>query len=157
MQIGMRAVVVCGAGLLFAASGFLASESRVAADDAKHAGGVPVEKDMHEFMEYYFEPTFKRLKPAIAQEPADKAGWKPLKAEGLIFAEGGNLLLARTPKEDAAEWNELSLAVRDAGEQLYQAAKKREYPAARKAYETMISKCNACHQHFAEGEHQLEP
>ena len=32
----------------------------------------PVEFDVHEFMEYAFEPTFAQLKEALAQKPADR-------------------------------------------------------------------------------------
>jgi hypothetical protein len=117
----------------------------------------PVEKDMHEFMEYVFQPTYKRLKSSMASEPADNNAWKGIKADALILAEGGNLLMIRKPKEDAATWDELSAAVREAGGSMYQAAKKKDYASARQHYEGMLKKCNACHDKFAEGEHQLSP
>jgi hypothetical protein len=118
---------------------------------------LPVEKDMHEFMEYVFQPTYKRLKQTMAAEPADNNGWKGMKADALTLAEGGNLLLFRTPTDDASEWAKHSVAVREAGELLYQSAKKKEFAAARQHYEVMIQKCNACHQQFAGGEHILAP
>ena len=118
---------------------------------------APVEKDMHEFMEYVFEPTYKRLKTAMAAAPADNAGWKGIKSDALILAEGGNLLLVRTPAENGPAWNELSAIVRDLGGKLYQSAKAKDYPSARQNYEAMLLKCNACHDKFAEGEHQLMP
>ena len=37
-----------------------------------------VEDSMHEFMEYVFQPTYKRLKVSMATEPEDKAGWLSL-------------------------------------------------------------------------------
>lgn len=129
-----------------------------AGDAAKAAAGVePVEKDMHEFMEYVFEPTFQRLKPAMASEPADSKGWKVIKADGLILAEGGNLLLARQPEEEADEWNRLATTVRKHGGELYAAGKKKDFSAAKSAYVAMVTSCNECHQKFAGGEHQLEP
>lgn len=117
----------------------------------------PVDKDMHEFMEYVFQPTYKRLKQAMAAEPADKSIWKGIKSDSLILAEGGNLLLLRKPQEDAASWDELSSSMRESGSLLYQSAKKKDYPAARQHYELMLKKCNACHDKFAGGEHQLSP
>ncbi len=116
-----------------------------------------VEPDMHEFMEYMFEPGFKRLKPLMANEPTDRLGWKGIKGESLVLAEAGNLLLARVPEKDGEKWAELSAAVREQGGALYQAAKKRDFPTARRHYEAMVVKCNACHTHFAGGEHQLTP
>jgi len=117
----------------------------------------PVEKDMHEFMEYAFEPGYKRLKPLMANPPTNNAGWKGIKADSLSLAEGGNLLLARIPKEDAEKWIEWSSAVRASGGELYQAAKKKDFDAASRHYKTLLTKCNACHTHFANGEHQLSP
>lgn len=117
----------------------------------------PVEKDMHEFMEYVFQPTYKRLKPLMATAPSDNSGWKGIKADSLSLAESGNLLLSRVPDKDGDKWVEWSIAVRVSGGELYQAAKKKDFPLARKHYETMLTKCNACHTHFADGEHQLSP
>lgn len=129
----------------------------VAAAPTTPSGPQPVEPDMHEFMEYVFQPTYKRLKLSIAGEPADNNGWKGIKADALILAEGGNLLMLRTPKKDAAAWNEISADVRASGAGLYQSAKSKDYMSARQHYEVMLKKCNACHDKFADGEHQLSP
>ena len=133
------------------------ANSAARAESPQAAAPQAVEKDMHEFMEYVFQPTYLRLKQAMAAEPADNKAWKPIKADSLILAEGGNLLLMRAPEKDAAAWNELSAAVRDAGAGLYAAAKKKDFQAARPHYEQMLKKCNACHDQFADGEHQLAP
>lgn len=124
---------------------------------AEPSGGAAVEDDMHEFMEYVFQPTYKRLKVAMATAPADKKGWKPIKADALILAEGGNLLLLRTPEDEGAQWEQFSLEVRKSGGELYRAAKKGDYTAAQSHYQAMIKSCNACHQEFAGGEYQLKP
>ncbi|HEY1068667.1 MAG TPA: hypothetical protein VGE52_21265 [Pirellulales bacterium] len=143
--------------LLAIVAAAISSSQPVRAEGPTAATGQPVEKSMHEFMEYLFQPTYKRLKPAMAAAPADNAGWKAIKADSLILAEGGNLLLMHTPKEDGAAWDEMSGAVRESGAALYQAARKKDYPTARQHYETMLKKCNACHDKFADGEHQLAP
>jgi hypothetical protein len=132
----------------------LISASLLAADPP---APQPVEKSMHEFMEYVFQPAYKRLKPLMATAPADNAGWKGIKGESLVLAEGCNLLLGRVPEKDGAAWSELSVAVRESGSQLYQAAKKKDFPAARQHYEAMLKKCNACHDKFEMGKHQLAP
>lgn len=137
-----------------AACGAIFAYSAFAADPPQP---VPVEKSMHEFMEYVFMPAYKRLKPLMAAAPADNTGWKGIKGESMVLAEGGNLLLGRLPEKDAAAWAELSVAVRDAGGQLYAAAKKKDFPAAKTHYEAMLKKCNACHQQFDNGKHQLMP
>lgn len=124
---------------------------------ASAAEPQPVETDMHEFMEYVFQPTYKRLKPAMASEPKDNAVWKEIKSTSLILAEGGNLLLFRVPEKNAAAWNADSIAVRDLGGELYRAAQKKDYPTALTHYKAMLTKCNSCHNQFADGKHQLSP
>jgi hypothetical protein len=132
-------------------------------DRASRVQVEPVERDMHEFMEYVFEPGYKRLKAAMAEEPADNAGWKPIKGDGLALAESANLLVFHRPesdewtKNDEAAWLKHTADVRDAGGRLYLAAKKRDFAATRAHYETMLKNCNACHTQFAGGEHQLTP
>jgi hypothetical protein len=126
-------------------------------DDDKENTAKPVESDMHEFMEYLFQPPFKRLKSAMAAESVDSRDWKAIKSDSLILAESGNLLLDRLPEADAADWIQHSVQVREFGGQLYRAAKAKDYANARKHYESMITNCNACHQQFADGEHILAP
>ena len=123
----------------------------------KADAALPVESDMHEFMEYVFQPTYKRLKTAMASKPANNQDWKGIKADSLILAEAGNLMLIRKPEEDAADWSKHSIQVRDFGGQMYRAAKAKDYQLAKKHYESMISNCNACHHQFAGGEHILKP
>ena len=59
----------------------------------------PVEKNMHEFMEYVFQPTYQRLKQSMAGLPANSGAWKGIKSDALILAEGGNLLLLRARRK----------------------------------------------------------
>jgi hypothetical protein len=149
--------VLLGSLLLMAA--LVAASQRTKADAQEPAkdGPVPIEKDMHEFMEYVFEPTFNRLKAQMASAPADTPAWKAIKSDSLILAESCNLLLLRAPEDDAPMWLQLSGEVRNLGGQLYQAAKKKDYKSAQEHYGAMVKKCNACHQKFAHGEHQLTP
>lgn len=128
-----------------------------AADTEPATKPAPVEADMHEFMEYLFQPTYKRLVTQMAAAPENNQGWKAIKADSLILAEGGNLLLFHAPKEEQADWIKHSVQVRDLGGQLYRAAKAKDFPAARQHYEAMVKSCNACHTQFAGGEHQLKP
>lgn len=150
-------VVVALAGLLVAGQAVRPVAGQ-AAETAPQGAPHPVEDDMHEFMEYYFEPAYLRLKAAMASPPADNRGWKSIKGEALALAEGGNLLLLRVPEGDpAATWRQLSVAVRELGGKLYDAGKKKDFATARTHYETMLQRCNQCHNAFAEGKHQLAP
>ena len=87
----------------------------------------PVESDVHEFMEYAFEPFFEQLKSSLAAPPPDKKAWVPVKANSLVLAESGNLLMLRGPADHRAEWNHLAAELRKQGQTLYQSAKKRNF------------------------------
>lgn len=117
----------------------------------------PVEDEMHEFMEYVFEPPYKRLKASLAAEPSNKKAWQAVKADSLTLAEAGNLLLIREPDDEVELWVQFAVAVRQLGGQLYGAAKKKNFTAARQHYRTLLARCNRCHDEFADGEHQLTP
>ena len=129
------------------------------AHDHVHTNGTlkPVEKSMHEFMEYVFQPTYRRLKVSMATEPADKKGWKAIKADSLVLAESCNLLLIRIPKEDGKAWAGYAQSTRELGGKLYHAARKKDYAAAQSNYKAMLTQCNACHKKFDNGKHQLTP
>ena len=104
-----------------------------------------------------FQSPYRRLKEAIANEPKDNAGWRAIRSDVLILAEGSNLLLLRKQEKDQAKWDETSLASKQAGEAAFKAAKKKNYADARKSYEAMLTHCNECHKVFADGKHQLAP
>jgi hypothetical protein len=149
----LAAVLMFGTWITTGEEVSAASEAATAAEPAPE----PVDDDMHHFMEYVFEPSYKRLRAEMAKETKDKAVWKAVKGDALTLAECANLLLLRAPDVDADDWRELSTAVRTEGSALYQAARKSDADAAKKAYLGMLTKCNACHEQFAGGEHQLQP
>lgn len=134
-----------------------AAQAAAAQTDAAEPQPAAVDDSMHHFMEYLYQPRIAQLKSALAEPIADKAGWKPVKEASLTLAEGANLLLLRAPEKGRESWQTLSAAVRDDGGQLYQAARASDFTRARVHYEKMLQNCNACHQAFAEGKHQLEP
>lgn len=116
----------------------------------------PVETSMHEFMEYMFEPGFKRLKASMANDEPDRQAWKAIKGDSLVLAEASNLLLMRIPEEDSDAWRENAEYVRAHGKALYEAAKAQERGKAVESYRAMIDNCNRCHDSHADGEYQLE-
>lgn len=116
---------------------------------------VAVEPSMHEFMEYYFQPVYRRLKVSMAQEPENNRQWRELKSDALILAESGNLLISREVEGDKELWDGISVEVRTEGQKFYEALKAKNFTDAQTHYESMLNKCNACHKEFADGKHQL--
>lgn len=121
------------------------------------AAPKPVPVNMHDFMEGVFQSPYRRLKTGMAAEPKDAAGWKAIRSDALILAEGGNLLLLRLPEKDTDLWTKYSVDSRDAGAELVKAAKAKDFTGAKKAYEAMLNHCNACHKKFEDGKHILTP
>ncbi|QDT36809.1 cytochrome c [Stratiformator vulcanicus] len=117
---------------------------------------VPVESDMHEFMEYINQPSFKRLKKEMAKAD-DGLKWGAIKSEALTLAEVGNLLMIRKPSNDADDWAQHAVTVRENGRKLYVSAKAKQVDGVRASYREMIKNCNQCHEQFAGGEHILTP
>lgn len=117
---------------------------------------APVD-NMHHFMEYICEPSYKALKQIMKQEPENRQAWKAFKNHSLVLAETAALLPARGPQDDEAnqaQWTKIALDVHLAGAELYQSAGK--FADAKRHYGQMIDHCNRCHTVFAEGKHQLE-
>ncbi len=118
---------------------------------------IPVDTNMHDFMEGMFQAPFRRLKEAIAKEPKDNNSWRAIRSDLLILAEGSNLLVLRKMDKDQVKWDEYSLACKQDGEAAFKAAKQKNFAESRKAYESMLIHCNDCHNAFANGKHQLAP
>ena len=112
--------------------------------------------NMHHFMEYICEPSYKGLKATLATEPLNRRAWKPFKNHALVLAETATMVAARAPEDEAKakEWKTIALAVHKTGTALYKSAGK--YDQAKKHYGLMIDQCNKCHTVFAEGKYQLE-
>jgi mono/diheme cytochrome c family protein len=134
-----------------------AGQDEPASEPATELELKPVDVTMHDFMEGAFQFPYRRLKELMATEPTALPAWKAIRSDALILAEGGNLLLIRTPKEDGADWNRYSIESRDAGQAMIKAAKKKDFEKTTEYYKQMLVHCNACHDQFANGKHQLEP
>jgi len=116
-----------------------------------------VEDSMHEFMEYVFQPTYRRLSQNLKTAPTDNQGWKAIKSDSLILAESCNLLIGRQPDDGATDWSQHAVSARSAGGELYRAAKTKDFEASGVAYRRMLDHCNACHRQFEDGKHILKP
>jgi len=136
------------------------TEKTTAAEEAKPETEAPSFEsidNMHHFMEYICEPSYKSLKEIMVKEPENRKQWKAFKNHSLVLAETTALLAQRCPKEDeesSAQWNQLSFSVYNSGKQLYKSAGK--FDDAKLHYSAMIDNCNKCHTAFADGKYQLE-
>jgi len=139
------------------------SEMKAATQESKEDGKdsdaeesfEPID-NMHHFMEYVFEPSYKGLKATLAAEPENRKAWKPFKNHALVLAESTTLLAQRGPEEaeKSKQWKQISLDVHKQATALYKSSG--DYDQAKQHYGTMLESCNKCHTVFAAGKYQLE-
>lgn len=111
--------------------------------------------NMHHFMEYICEPSYKGLRQVMATEPADRKAWKVFKNHALVLAETSALVANRGPKDEVKnqQWKAISAEVYRSGSSLYKSSGN--YVEALKHYSAMLDSCNRCHTVFAKGKYQL--
>lgn len=89
---------------------------------------------------------------SLAMKKVSEANAKKESAElallGYRAAVVGAVTYFYAPKKNAQEWHDLSLAMRDAGIALADAAKKKDAEAISKAANSLNSSCNQCHSAF---------
>lgn len=114
--------------------------------------------DMHHFMEYVVQPAYQSLRKSMAEEPADRRGWRPIRQSAILLGETSVIVWMRVPDglDDtrAGLWKEISLDVHKSGKALYDAGT--DFARARECYEKLIDNCNRCHKEFENGRHMLE-
>jgi hypothetical protein len=115
--------------------------------------------DVHELMEHVVATAFENAKSGLAEKPADAKSWRAVRDVSLLLGETGNLLLIRKPDAaDEAEWTKLSIAMREAGDALTNAAKAKDYDSSLRTYRALVQSCNQCHAVFGDdGEPKIEP
>ncbi len=163
----MRPVVFCSfvvlpAVLIFGTvpliPSIVSSRHKVAAATSQPAPQMEsVEQDMHEFMEYVFQPTYRRLRKNLNDQAAEGPSWKAIRSDALILAESCNLLFLRQPEADADDWIRHAAAARAGGSDVYRAAQSKDFPKTAAAFRSMLNHCNACHRQFEDGRHILKP
>ena len=115
--------------------------------------------DTHDLMELFNKPLYQYLKEAMKQEPADDKGWKTIEERGLQTAEVMNLVAIRKLSGVSGEdWQRHVRTGQQAGLQLAEVAKSRNWNQTQEAYRGVIRNCNDCHQQVAPEEApQIQP
>ena len=85
---------------------------------------------------------------AASEPPSDAKDWIALRAQALMLAESGNLLLVGTRVRDENEWTRQAAALRDAAEAAAKAAGAKDAMALSEAGERVYETCEQCHQKY---------
>jgi hypothetical protein len=85
---------------------------------------------------------------AASEPPRDANDWIALRAQALMLAESGNLLLIGTRVRDEDEWTRQAAALRDAAAAAAKAAAAKDATALSEAGERVYETCEQCHQQY---------
>lgn len=106
--------------------------------------------DTYDLMDLIFDPTYESLKEAVSVEPEGRREWRAIYIHAYVMGELANLLFARNDHEymTTKEWDDLVIEMRRLADNIGEATKAKDYPAAKSNYEALVANCNACHTKF---------
>ncbi len=152
-----RTLHIAAAMLAVAALALLTARSEVRAQDETEADPAAAEDmapvpvlNTYQTMEAFFEPPFLILEETLAEEPADRRGWRDIRNSAYALAEATNLLFSRNDMDymGTEEWNKLSVEGRQAAVKLGDAAREQDFAKTKEAWKVMVQSCNKCHETF---------
>ena len=82
------------------------------------------------------------------EPPKTDEAWTSLRANAVIVAEAGNLLLLGDRVRDHSDWIKFSQALTDAGAVALRAAEAKNVDAASTAGDTLLETCSQCHEKY---------
>ena len=85
---------------------------------------------------------------AASAPPSDAQDWSALRAQALLLAESGNLLLIGARVRDEDEWTRQAAALRDSAEAAAKAAAAKDATALSEAGDRVYETCEQCHQQY---------
>ena len=150
----MRSLVVslmAGAGLLATAA--LAQDPAPAqAPAAFHPVG-----NMSQLMIDIIYPTSDAIFYVDRDPPKTEKQWNDLRAQALMLAESGNLLLMEGRARDQKNWVLDAKMMLDIGEKAFHAAQAHDLDGIRALNDSLNAACVTCHQQYRPGYHRRPP
>lgn len=93
-------------------------------------------------------PSSTAVFKAASEPPREAGDWIAVRAQALMLAESGNLLLIGARVRDEGEWTRLAAAMRDAAEAAVKAAGAKDATALSDAGERVYETCEQCHRQY---------
>ena len=85
---------------------------------------------------------------AAADPPRDEKDWAALRAQALVLAESGNLLLIGSRVRKDRDWSRMAAALRDAADVAVKAAGAKNATALSEAGDRVYETCEQCHLRY---------
>lgn len=113
----------------------------------------------HELMDLFNKPLYQFLRKEMQKDLGEETEWDTIADRGLQAAEVMNLVAIRERKEGQEQaWRRMVRGTQEAALGLSEAAKQHDAEHTRKAYQSLLQNCNACHQTVAPNQApQLQP
>jgi hypothetical protein len=89
--------------------------------------------------------------------PQNDHEWNLLRAQALMLAESGNLLMMQGRARDQGNWIKDSKAMIDIGQTAFKAAQAKNLNAIRALNDPLNDACVQCHMEYRPGYHRRQP
>jgi hypothetical protein len=89
--------------------------------------------------------------------PKNQKEWNDLRAQALILAESGNLLMMEGRARDQANWITDSKMLVQIGATAFKAAQAKDLDGIRALNDSLNAACVVCHQQYRPGYHKRPP
>ncbi len=89
--------------------------------------------------------------------PKNQRDWNVLRAQALMLAESGNLLMMAGRARDQDNWITDSKMLIDIGEAAFKAARAKDMAGIRALNDSLNTACVTCHEQYRPGYHRKTP
>ncbi len=151
-------VVTLILGMVLGQAGLLSSPVQAQAPEPIKSGGNGPEKAIvstAEFMKLLVDPTYEKLKDAVAAPPAKRAEWRALYVAAFSLAEINNLYFSRGDEEfmSKPEWKTECDKTQALTVTLAESIRAQaDYAVVKENFIAVMKNCNDCHRQFEPGE-----
>ncbi len=130
----------------------IAGASLAQAPTTFHAVG-----NMSQLMIDIIYPTSDALFYVDRDPPKNEHEWNVLRAQALMLAESGNLLMMESRARDQENWIKYSKALIDLGATAFKAAQAKDLDGIRALNDPLNDACVSCHLQYRPGYHRRPP
>ncbi len=157
LSVGVVGMVL---GLCLGRAGLFEFDAAHAADEATPvpSGGNGPEKAIvstAEFMKLLIDPTYEKIRDAVANPPVKRAEWRALYIAAFSLAELNNIYYSRGDEDfmKTPEWAEHCKLTQDLSVKLAESIRAQsDYAVVKENYIAVMKNCNDCHRKFEPGE-----
>src|SRR5579862_1031283 len=113
--------------------------------------------NMSQLMIDIIYPTSDAIFYVDRDPPKTQRDWNTLRAQALMLAESGNLLMIEGRARDQENWIKDSQLMADLGAKAYKAAQAKDLDGIRALNDSLSDVCIQCYQQYRPGYHRRPP